>query len=100
MGERGDEVLAGASLVMALLAEFAGFVLLFAAARLVGFLEIPGAPKEREWGAATVICGVGIFCFVEAYRFYRFYARPEVRDRYYARKRLGGTISEELNING
>ena len=47
--ERGDIVLARASLVVALLAGFAGFVLLFAAARLVGYFEMPGAPKEDDW---------------------------------------------------
>ena len=89
--ERGDIVLARASLVVALLAGFAGFVLLFAAARLVGHFEMPGAPKEHELGAATIIFGVAVFCFVEAYRFYRFFASPEIRDRYYARKCLGRT---------
>jgi phosphotransferase system glucose/maltose/N-acetylglucosamine-specific IIC component len=84
--ERGDSVLAGASLVIAVLAGVAGAVLLFAAGRLDGYFGIPGEPREHEWAAALVILVMAIFCFFEAYRFYRFFASPEIRDRYYAKR--------------
>ncbi|MGA9981284.1 MAG: hypothetical protein WBQ08_21875 [Candidatus Sulfotelmatobacter sp.] len=83
--ERGDNVLAGASLAVALLAGLAGLVLLFTTVRLLGYFEVSGAPKEHESAAAAVIFGVAVFCFFEAYRFYRFFASPQIRDRYYAR---------------
>lgn len=85
--ERGDNVLARSSLVIAFLSGCAGFVLLFGAARLMGYFEMPGAPKEHESVGAAIVCALAIFCFFEAYRFYRFFASPEIRDRYYARRR-------------
>jgi hypothetical protein len=84
--ERGDNVLAGASLLFAILAGIAGLVLLFAAGRLDGYFGIPGEPKEHEWVAAAVVLGLAMLCFFETYRFYRFFASPEIRDRYYANR--------------
>ena len=69
--ERGDNVLARSSLVIAFLSGCAGFVLLFGAARLMGYFEMPGAPKEHESVGAAIVCALAIFCFFEAYRFYR-----------------------------
>jgi hypothetical protein len=82
--ERGHTVLARASLWFAFLAGVAGVVLLFAAARLGGYLGIRGEPREHEWGAARVVLGLAVFCFFETYRFYRFFASSAIRDRYYA----------------
>jgi hypothetical protein len=82
--ERGDNLLARASLLFAILAGVAGMVLLFAAGRLDGYFGILGEPREHEWVAALVVLGLAIFCFFETYRFYRFFASPEIRDRYYA----------------
>jgi hypothetical protein len=91
--ERGDEVLAGAALAMAVLAAVAGIVLLLACARLMGSFELPGAPRDREWLGATAVLAVSIFCFVEARRFYKFFSTPEIRDRYYARNAARKTKS-------
>jgi hypothetical protein len=86
--QRGDTVLAGASLAISFLSGLAGLILLYASARLMGYFEIPGAPKEHESiGAAVVFC-LALFCFFEAVRFYRFFARPQIRDRYYATRLL------------
>jgi len=82
--QRGDNVLAGASLAFSLLAGLAGFILLYASARLMGYFEIPGAPREHESVGAAVIFCLAILCFFEAGRFYRFFASPDIRDRYYA----------------
>jgi hypothetical protein len=83
--ERGDNVLAGFSLVIAVLAAFAGIALLFACARLMGCFEPLGAPRDREWLSAMVVFAVSVFCFIQARRFYKFFSSPEIRDRYYAR---------------
>ena len=84
--ERGDSVLARASLLFAVLSGFAGMVLLFAAARLDGYFGVAGEPREHEWAAALVVFGLAMLCFFETYRFYRFFANPEIRDRYYANR--------------
>jgi hypothetical protein len=75
-------------LFFAVLAGFAGLVMLFAAGGLIGYFAKPGEPKEHKWIAAAVAFGLAIFCFFETYRFHRFYVSPEIRDRYYARSRL------------
>jgi hypothetical protein len=82
--QRGDNVLAGASLAFSLLAGLAGFILVYASARLMGYFEIPGAPREHESVGAAVVFILAICCFFEAVRFYRFFASPDIRDRYYA----------------
>jgi len=74
-------------LLFAVLAGFAGLVLLFASGRLVGYFGIAGEPMEHEWAGAGLVFGLAIFCFFETYRFYRFFAHPEIRDRYYANSR-------------
>jgi hypothetical protein len=84
--ERGDSVLARASLLFAILSGVAGLVLLFAAGRLDGYFGVLGEPREHEWVAALVVFGLAMFCFFETYRFYRFFAHPEIRDRYYANR--------------
>jgi len=81
--ERGDNVLAAGSLVIALLAGIAGVILLVVAGRLMGWF--PDTPPDREWVGALLVFALSLFCFFEAYRFYRFFACPEIRDRYYAR---------------
>ncbi len=84
--ERGDTVLARASLLFAILAGIAGLVLLFAAGRLDGYFGIPGEPREHERAAALVVLSLAIFCFFETYRFYKFFVSSEIRDRYYANR--------------
>ena len=84
--ERDDNVLAAGSLVIAVLAGIAGIILLVVACRLMGF---PDTLLGREWVGSLVVFALSLFCFFEAYRFYRFFARPEVRDRYYSRHQLG-----------
>jgi len=84
--ERGDNVLGKASLLVGVLAGFAGIVLLLGACRLVGW--IPGTPPGGDFVGAGIVFALSVFCFFEAYRFYQFFARPEIRDQYYARTRL------------
>ena len=64
----------------------AGFILLYGSARLMGYFEIPGAPREHESVGAAVILCLAMLCFFEAVRFYRFFASPDIRDRYYAKR--------------
>ncbi len=86
--ERGDNVLAAGSLIVALLSGIAGIILLVVACRLMGWF--PDTPPGREVSVlgALIVLALGLFCFFEAYRFYRFFARPDIRDRYYARHQL------------
>lgn len=84
--ERGDNVLAMGSLTVAVLAGLAGIILLVVACRLMGWF--PDTLLGREWVGTLVVFALSLFCFFEAYRFYRFFARPDIRDRYYARHQL------------
>ena len=84
--ERGDNVLAAGSLVVALLAEIAGIVLLVVTCRLMGLF--PDRLAGPDWVGGFIVLALSLFCFFEAYRFYRFFARPDIRDRYYARHQL------------
>ena len=84
--ERGDNVLAAGSLLIAILAGIAGIILLVVACRLMGMF--PDTLPGREWVGALVVFVLSMFCFFEAYRFYRFFARADIRDRYYARHQL------------
>ena len=72
--------------MIGILAGLAGIILFLEGSKLVGW--IPGAPPYREFVAGIVVFSLSLFCFFEAYRFYRFYARPEIRDRYYARHQV------------
>ena len=83
--QRGDNILAKASLAFSLAAGLAGLILLYASARLMGYFGLPGEPREHESVGAAVLFCLAIFCFIEAVRFYRFFASPNVRDRYYAK---------------
>jgi len=81
--QRGDNVLGIGSLIVGVLAALAATVLLVEGCRLMGW--IPSTPPYHELLAGMVVLGLSAFCFFEAYRFYRFFDRPEIRDRYYAR---------------
>jgi hypothetical protein len=70
--ERGANVLGKASLL--------------GACRLVGW--IPGTLPGGDFVGAGIVFALSVFCFFEAYRFYQFFARPEIRDQSYARTRL------------
>lgn len=84
--ERENNVLAAGSHVIAVLAGIAGIILLVVACRLRGWF--PDTLPGREWVGSLIVFALSLFCFFEAYRFYRFFARPEIRDRYYARHQL------------
>jgi len=73
-------------LVVAVLAGLAGLILVGSSFSLMDDLRrfADGARTEAIIGLAVVL-GASAVCFFEAYRFYRFFASPEVRDRYYAR---------------
>ena len=81
--QRGDDVLAIGSLVVAVLAGVAGIILLVVTCRLMGLF--PDRLTGGDWAGSFIVLGLSLFCFFEAYRFYRFFARSEIRDRYYAR---------------
>ena len=77
-----DNVLAAGSFVIAVLAGIAGIILVVVACRLMGWF--PDTLPGREGVGSLIVLALSLFCFFEAYRFYRFFARPEIRDRYYA----------------
>ena len=90
--ERGDNVLATGSLVVALLAGIAGIILLVVACILMGWF--PDTLPGREWVGSLIVFALSLFCFFGAYRFYRFFARPEIRDRYYACHQIASKYEE------
>jgi hypothetical protein len=87
--DRNDGVLAKGSLVFAVLAALAGVVFVGASFSLADDLRRFGADLRTETivGIAVVL-GLAAFCFFEAYRFYRFFQSPRIRQRYYAKSRL------------
>ena len=87
--DHNDGVLAKGSLLFAVLAALAGVVLLGASFNLVDDLRRFGDElRTQTIVGLVVVLGLAAFCFFEAYRFYRFFQFPRIRQRYYAKSRL------------
>jgi len=83
-----DGVLPVFSLIVSVLAFFAGCVLIYASMRLASDFGLPQVSRTQTYIGMVVVVGLAGLCFFEAYRFGAFWISPRIRSRYYARFRL------------
>ena len=62
--ERSDDVLSVSSLIVAVLAFSAGFVLVYASVRLAADFDLPGVSRTQTGIAMAVVLGLAVLCFL------------------------------------